>query len=57
MKIANLMEKVEYTVLQQGTADEVVSLVYDSRKVTEGACFACESGLVFDGTAFLDMAR
>ena len=57
MKIANLMEKVEYTVLQQGTADEVVSLVYDSRKVTEGACFACESGLVFDGTAFLNMAR
>lgn len=51
------MEKVEYTVLQQGTADEVVSLVYDSRKVTEGACFACESGLVFDGTAFLNMAR
>ena len=57
MKIANLMEKVEYTVLQQGVADEVTSLVYDSRKVTAGACFACESGLVFDGTTFLNSAR
>ena len=57
MKIANLMKKVEYTVLQQGADDEVTSLVYDSRKVTEGACFACESGLVFDGTTFLNMAR
>ena len=57
MKIERLMDRIKYRMLQQGVEDEVTSLVYDSRKVTPGACFACESGLVFDGTTFLNMAR
>ena len=57
MKIDKLMDRIEYKVLQKGLEEEVTSLVYDSRKVTPGACFACESGLVFDGTTFLNMAR
>lgn len=58
MTIEKLMEKIEYQVLQEGDMQaEVTSLVYDSRKVTEGACFACETGLVFDGTDFLEAAR
>ena len=52
MKIEKLMDRIEYKVLQQGAEDEVTSLVYDSRKVTPGACFACENGLVFDGSTF-----
>lgn len=57
MKIAKLMEKIDYQVIQRGSEDSVTALVYDSRKVTPGACFACESGLMFDGTAFLEAAR
>lgn len=60
MKIQDLMKQIDYRVLQEGTPDwkerQVTQLVYDSRKVTPGACFACESGLVFDGTTFLEAA-
>ena len=57
MTIQKLMEKIEYQVIQKGEEQEVTALVYDSRKVTPGACFACESGLMFDGTTFLEAAR
>lgn len=58
MTITQLMKGIEYEILQEGDWEqEVTELVYDSRKVTPGACFACESGLVFDGTDFLDSAR
>lgn len=58
MKIEQVMAKVQYTVIQTGDWQaEVTSLVYDSRKAAPGACFACESGLMFDGTSFLTSAR
>lgn len=58
MTIEKLMKGIEYRVLQEADMQaEVTALVYDSRKVTAGACFACETGLVFDGTDFLEAAR
>lgn len=57
MKYTELMKGISYEVLQEGNAEEITSLVYDSRRVTPGACCACEKGLTFDGLDFLEQDR
>ena len=44
MRLADLLEKIEYTVVQGSTDCDIAQVVYDSRRVTEG----CEK-LVFIG--------
>lgn len=60
MKIRELVNGLSYEVLQEGTPDyeerEVTSLIYDSRKISQGSCFACENGTVYDGIDFLNIA-
>ncbi len=49
MKLADLLETLEYSVLQGNLDTEVTAVENDSRKVTEGALFFCIQGAVFDG--------
>lgn len=58
MKLIHLLEKLEYTCLQEISGNventEVTDLVYDSRKVTKGSVFVCISGAVRDGHDFAE---
>lgn len=49
MRLEQLLEQLEYTLLQGSLDTEVTSVENDSRKVTEGAIFFCITGAVFDG--------
>ena len=53
MKLLSLLEHLEYKCLQGNTAQEVSSVVYDSRKVEEGSLFICIRGAVVDGHKFV----
>ncbi len=53
MNLKSMLEKTEYSCLQGEADREVTDLVYDSRKVTEGAVFVCISGAVRDGHDFI----
>ena len=53
MKLAELLEKTEYTVVSGNVDVEVKELQYDSRKVTHGDVFVCISGAVVDGHDFI----
>ncbi|MBQ1311886.1 MAG: UDP-N-acetylmuramoyl-L-alanyl-D-glutamate--2,6-diaminopimelate ligase [Blautia sp.] len=53
MKLSYLLEKLEYTCLQGNEEAEVTSVVYDSRKVTEGSLFLCIRGAVSDGHRYV----
>ncbi len=49
MLLKNLLEKIEYTIVK-GTLDvEILNLVYDSRKVTDGSVFVCIKGFKSNG--------
>lgn len=52
MILADLLERMDYSV-EQGSIDmEVTDLIYDSRKAKAGACFVCISGAVRDAHDF-----
>ena len=53
MKICKLVERLQVRILQGDTETDVTSVVYDSRKVTEGCLFVCISGAAFDGHSFI----
>ena len=53
MQIANLLEKLDYTLLSGSIDTEITTLVYDSRKVVEGSVFVCISGTVRDAHDFI----
>jgi len=52
MKLSAMLEKLEYECIKGSVDTEVSSLVYDSRKVTEGCLFVCIAGAKFDGHDF-----
>jgi UDP-N-acetylmuramoyl-L-alanyl-D-glutamate--2,6-diaminopimelate ligase len=52
MKLADLLENIQYECIQGNTDIEVESVVYDSRKVTENCLFICIEGANFDGHKF-----
>lgn len=52
MKLADLLNNLEYKCVQGTTGREVSDIVYDSRKVSDGAVFVCISGAVSDGHVF-----
>lgn len=56
MKLTNLIEKLDYVLLQGETDREISTLVYDSRKITKDSVFVCIVGAVSDGHAYLDQA-
>ena len=53
MQIRKLLEKIEYKLLAGNLDTEITSLVYDSRKVKEGALFVCIAGTVRDAHDFI----
>ena len=52
MKLKELLEKVEYILIQGSLDTEVTAVENDSRKVIENALFFCISGAVFDGHCY-----
>ncbi len=54
MRLAKLLERLEYDLIQ-GTADtQVTGLTRDSREVKKGSVFVCISGSVKDGHDYVD---
>ena len=52
MKLTELLEHLDYEVIQ-GSADiEITTLVNDSRKAEKGSVFVCISGAASDGHAY-----
>ena len=56
MKLDRLLQKITYTCVQGNTNTEISSVIYDSRKVTDGSLFICIKGAVSDGHRFIPMA-
>ena len=54
MKLTNLLEKLEYKVLQGSVDIQITELTNDSRKAKEGCVFVCISGAVVDGHDFIE---
>ena len=48
MKLTQLLEKLDYELIQGTLEKEITGVVYDSRKVTEGCLFLCICGANFD---------
>ncbi len=49
MRLTQLLEHLEYEVVQGNEEIEVTELINDSRKASEGSVFVCISGAVSDG--------
>ena len=47
--LSDLLERLDYRLLQGQLPQEYSTLVYDSRKAEEGCVFVCVKGAVFDG--------
>jgi len=56
MKLASLTEGLEYKIVSGSETVDVTSIIYDSRKVTEGSLFVCICGFVSDGHRFISQA-
>ena len=52
MKLTQLLQSIEYELIQGSPEQDITSVVYDSRKVTPGCLFLCISGANFDGHQF-----
>ncbi len=53
MKLTQLLERLEYEVVQGNIEMEISTLINDSRKVEEGSVFVCITGAVSDGHAYV----
>ena len=53
MRLAQLLENIEYEVLCGSTDTEITEIVNDSRKVKKGCVFPCIRGASFDGHKFV----
>lgn len=53
MRLTDLLERLEYEVVQGSEKAEVTELTNDSRKVVPGSAFVCISGVVSDGHAYV----
>lgn len=52
MKLGQLLNTLEYTLVQGSLDAEVTAVENDSRKVMKGALFFCITGAVFDGHSY-----
>ncbi len=52
MKLGQLLNTLEYTLVQGSLDTEVTAVENDSRRVSEGALFFCITGAVFDGHSY-----
>lgn len=56
MKLSQICEKVEYTLIQGNIEIEIADIIYDSRKVKENTVFICTIGVRLDGHDFIQEA-
>ena len=54
MKLCKLLERLDYEVIQGNDQMDVLTLVYDSRKIEKGSAFVCIVGFNFDGHDYID---
>ncbi len=54
MRLNQLLERLEYEVVQGSDEIEITTLINDSRKVKEGSVFVCISGAVSDGHQYVE---
>lgn len=54
MKLNQLLERLEYEVIQGSDEIEISTLMNDSRKIEKGTTFVCISGAVVDGHDFIN---
>ncbi len=52
MKLTDLLQKLDYQLVQGELDRSISTLVYDSRKITTDSVFVCISGAVSDGHAY-----
>lgn len=55
-KLASLLARLDYEIVQGSAEIEITDLVYDSRKITKGCLFVCIKGTVTDGHTFVKEA-
>ena len=53
MKLKNLLDGLKYELLNGSLDTEITSLVYDSRKASEGSAFVCISGTLTDAHKYI----
>lgn len=53
MKLTQLLERLEYEVVQGSAETEISTLINDSRKVEKGSAFVCIAGAVSDGHTYV----
>lgn len=53
VKLAKLLEKVDYQLIQGSLDTEVADIAYDSRKIKKGMLFLAIAGTVVDGHKFI----
>lgn len=56
MKLVQLLERLEYEIVQGSSEAEITSLIHDSRKIETGSVFVCIAGAVSDGHAYVQEA-
>lgn len=56
MRLATLLERIDYKCIQGNVDREITDVIYDSRKVSEGSLFICIRGAVVDGHTFAEDA-
>ena len=53
MKLSNICEEIEYTLLQGSLETEVRDVIYDSRRIAPETMFVCMVGAVTDGHKYI----
>ncbi len=53
MKLLNILENTEYTLLQGDLDKDITDIIYDSRKLSKACVFVCMVGAVVDGHNFI----
>lgn len=53
MKLLNILENIEYTLLQGDLDKDITDIIYDSRKLSKACVFVCMVGAVVDGHNFI----
>ena len=53
MKLREIMQDIEYEIIQHGDVEEVASIAIDSRRIEENSLFICLRGLTADGHTFI----
>ena len=53
MRLSELLEKLDYTVLSGNENREITTLVYDSRQVIKDSVFVCIKGAISDGHKYI----